>query len=615
MERRLAAILAADVVGFTRLMQVDEEGTLAALQAHRRELVDLLLAEHRGRLVKRMGDGALVEFASVLDALHYAVAIQRGMARRNAGVPADRQIVFRIGVNLGDVIADGGDIYGDGVNMASRLEAMAAPGGIAVSTTVREQIGDQDQFRFLDLGERVVKAGDRPLRAFAVEVSPTPEIASSPPVAGLARPSIAVLPFVNLGGDPDQDYFAEGIAEDLITELSKISGLFVAARQSSFALEPSARAPIDASARLRVGHLLEGSVRRAGGRLRLTVRLVDGATGGQVWAERYDRTLTDIFTVQDEITRSIVAALEIRLLQAERLALARPPTANIDAYNHYLRGLYLLGHHVRPSYELARRMFVRATELDPDFARALAGIAECDINLYMHCGVTVALDGLLATTARAVALEPSLAGAHAARGVALAASGQGVEAERSFQQAIDVDPDHAGAHYVYARACIAQGRSAEAAELLRRAADLAPADVGYLNLLSGLYAGLGRDADVKATARESLSRCQRQLAVKPESALAAYTGALALANLGERQRALEWARRALAIEPDDHMTLYNVACVYSELGLLDEAVDLLERAMPGASAHRQEWLRQDPDLTPLHDHPRFVALLHRLPAG
>ncbi len=614
MERRLAAILAADVVGFTRLMQIDEEGTLAALQAHRRELVDPLLVEHRGRLVKRMGDGALVEFASVVDALHYAVAIQRGMARRNAAASAHRQIVFRIGVNLGDVIADGGDIYGDGVNMASRLEAMAPPGGIAVSAFVREQIGDQDTFRFLDLGERVVKAGDRPIRAFALEFPPTPVSAPDPPAVEPSRPSIAVLPFVNLGGDPDQDYFAEGIAEDLITELSKISGLFVAARQSSFALEPGARAPMDASARLQVGYVLEGSVRRAGDRLRLTVQLVDGTTGGQVWSERYDRTLTDIFTVQDEITRNIVTALEIRLLQTERAALARPPTANLDAYNHYLRGLYLLGHHVRPSYELARRMFVRATELDPDFARALAGIAECDINLYMHCGVSVDLDGILTTTARAIAMEPSLAVAHAARGVALAAIGQLAEAEHAFQQAIAADPDHAGAHYVYARACIAQGRSAEAMELLRRAADLAPGDVGYLNLLSGIHAGLDRKSDVRATALEALARCERQLAVKPESALAAYTGALALANLGERERALEWARRALAIEPDDHMTLYNVACVYSELRLLDEAVELLERAMPGASAHRQEWLRQDPDLAPLHHHPRFLALLNRLPA-
>ena len=375
-----------------------------------------------------------------------------------------------------------------------------------------------------------------------------------------------MLPFVNLGGDPDQEYFAEGIAEDLITELSKISGLFVAARQSSFALEPGARAPIDVGARLGVGHVLEGSVRRAGERLRLTVRMVDAATGGQVWTERYDRTLTDIFAVQDEITRSIVEALEIRLLQAERLALARQPTANIEAYNHYLRGLHLLGQHVRPSYELARRMFVRAAELDPKFARALAGIAECDINLYMHAGVTIDFDALLATTDRAVALEPTLAGAHAARGVALAATGRPVEAEHSFRQAIEVDPDHAGAHYVYARACIAQGRREQAAELLRRAADLAPADVGYLNLLSVLHAGLGTACRRHGHGAGVLARCQRLLEAKPEIRARGLYWRPGAGNLGEREQALEWARRALAVEPDDHMTLYNVACVYAELG-------------------------------------------------
>ena len=613
MERRLSAILAADVVGFTRLMRADEEGTLAALQAHRRELVDPLLVEHRGRLVKRMGDGALVEFTNAHDALRYAIAIQRGMEHRNADIPADRRIIFRIGVNLGDVIAEGDDIYGDGVNLASRLEKLAPPGGVAVSAAVRAQIGEQSEFVFRDLGERVVKTGDLPLRVALVEVTSVGASAATPLARG--RPSIAVLPFANLGGDPDQDYFAEGIAEDLITELSKISGLFVVARQSSFALEPGARTPTEAGVRLRVGHVLEGSVRRSGDRLRLTARLVDTATGGQVWAERFDRTLTDIFAVQDEITRQIVAALEIRLLQAEQVALAQPPTAHLEAYNHYLRGLHLLGHHVRPSYELARRMFARAVELDPDFARALAGHAECDINLYLHCGVSVALDEVLVTASRAVELEPSLAGAHAARGVVLGATDRPEEAERAFREALKADPDHAGARYLYARACIAQGRHGDATRLLREAADLAPADVGYLNLLSVLHGGLGREADVVATARESLARCERQLQAKPESALASYTGALALANLGERERALEWAGRALAIEPDDHMTLYNVACVYAQLRMPEQAIDLLERAMPGASAHRQAWLRQDPDFDPLRDHPRFKALLARLSDG
>jgi adenylate cyclase len=613
MARRLAAILAADVVDFPRLMRSDRNGTLAALLAHRRDLVDPLLAQNRARIFKVGGGAALVEFVSVADALRFAVAVQRAMEARNAGLPENQRILFRMGVHLGDIVDDAGEIHGDGVSVAACLEAQATPGGIAVSAAVREQVGDKEGLRFIDLGERVVRIGDRPLHSFAVDLAPASGAAPPATAASAAsRPSIAVLPFENLTQDAAEDYFSAGVAEDLITELSKISGLFVAARRSSFAVRQSPQDAMATCARLKVGYVLGGSVRRAGERVRITARLVEGATGGQVWAERYDRTLTDIFAVQDEISRSIVRALEIKLLSAERAALARPPTANIEAYNLYLRGLALFGQRVKPSYELARRMFVRAAELDPDFARALAGIAECDCGLYMHCGASVAFDAVLATTERAVALEPSLASAHAARGIALLATGQPAEAERAFERAIAVDPGHAGAHYAYGRACAVQGRREQAASLLRRAADLAPEDVGFLSTLFAVYNGLGRTADTMATAREAVARCERQLDRHPDFTVAAFTGAGALALLGERERALAWARRALAIEPDDHMTLYNVACVYAVLGLHEEALDLLERAMPDASAHRHDWMRQDPDMAPLREHPRFVALCARL---
>ena len=457
-ERRLAAILAADVVGYGRLMRANEEGTLAALQAHRRDLIDPLLTDHRGRIVKLMGDGALVEFSSVSDAVRCAVAIQRGMAERMADMPADQRITFRIGINIGDVIVDDQDIHGDGVNLASRLEALSPPGAVAVSAAVREQVGDHFEYNFVDLGVRTVKQGDRPLRIYLVDHPPGGAELSTIAASPSARPSIAVLPFENLSRDPDQDYFGEGIAEDLITDLSKISGLQVAGRRTTFAARQTTRDALEASARLQVGHVLEGSVRRAGNRVRITARLVDGSTGAQVWGERYDRTLDDIFAVQDDITHQIVAALQVKLLPTEKAALARP-TTNVEAYGDYLRGLELL----RPSRKAvlhgARRMFVRAVDLDPTFARALAGIAECDCLIYMILGGRLSFDEVLAVTERALQLEPDLAGAHASRGVALLATDRAEEAERSFQHAIADEPDHAMAHFFYGRVCVLLGRS------------------------------------------------------------------------------------------------------------------------------------------------------------
>ena len=382
-ERRLAAILAADVVGYGRLMRADEEGALAALQAHRRDLVNPLLAHHRGRIVKLMGDGALVEFSSVSDAVRCAVAIQRGMAERTADTPTDRQIRFRSGIDLGDVIVDDQDIHGDGVNVASRLEALSPPGAVAVSAAVREQVGDHFEYNFVDLGVRTVKNGDRPLRIYLVDHPGAGElstIAASPS----PRPSIAVLPFENLSRDPDQDYFSEGVAEDLITDLSKISGLSVAGRKASFAARQTARDAVEASVRLQVGYVLEGSVRRAGERLRITAPSGRGQHGQwQVWAERYDRTLTDIFAVQDNITQCIIQALKIKLLHASVSPCPAKPTGNLVASNLYLRGLQLFRMGGKPSYELARRMFVRAATLDPKFARSLAGIADCDCYRYI----------------------------------------------------------------------------------------------------------------------------------------------------------------------------------------------------------------------------------------
>ena len=323
-DRRLAAILAGDIARYSYLMGIDEEGTLRQLKAHRKKLIDPKIIEHHGRIVKTTGDGMLVEFVSVVDAVRYAVDIQRGMAERNADVAPDRRIEFRIGINVGDIISDENDIYGDGVNVAARLEALAEPGGILVSRNVHDQVRDKLSFGFEDLGEQLVKNIARPIGVHRVSLaeSAPPAMVKSAAAAktefsSVDRPSIAVLPFANMSGDPEQEYFADGISEDIITGLSKLRWFFVIARNSSFAYKGKAVDVKRAARELGVRYVLEGSVRKGGNRVRITAQLIDAATGNHVWADRYDGDLTDVFALQDEITKKVVAAIEPKLLEAE----------------------------------------------------------------------------------------------------------------------------------------------------------------------------------------------------------------------------------------------------------------------------------------------------------
>jgi TolB-like protein len=340
LERRLAAILAADVVGYTRLMGEDEAGTLAALKAHREDFVDPTIAGHKGRIVKLMGDGALVEFASVIDAVTCAVEVQRGMAERNAEVAGERRIIFRIGINLGDVIIEGDDIYGDGVNIAARLEGLAEPGGICISAKVYEEVGNKLALGYEDLGAREVKNVAEPVRVYRIASetpAPSPAPGGGENLALPDKPSIAVLPFDNMSGDPEQEYFADGITEDIITELSRFSGLFVIARNSSFAFKGQAFNVQQIARELGVRYVLEGSIRRAGHRVRISAQLIDRETGSHIWAERYDRDLDDIFDLQEEITRNVVGSIapQIEMAELDRVRGAR--TAKISSYDLALK--------------------------------------------------------------------------------------------------------------------------------------------------------------------------------------------------------------------------------------------------------------------------------------
>jgi adenylate cyclase len=377
-ERRLAAIFAADMVGFSRLMEADETGTLARLKTHRLELIDPTIARSRGRIIKTTGDGLLVEFQSVSDAVQAALEIQRRMARRNSDVAASRRIDFRIGINLGDIIIEEGDIFGDGVNVAARLQELAEPGGICVSRAVRDQVADRLEVAFEDLGDQALKNISRPICAFRVvlddELSAADRasrgIPSGRPVA--SKPSIAVLPFANMSGDPEQEFFADGLTEDVITELSRFRDLFIISRNSAFVYKGRAVRAKDVAEELQVQYVVEGSVRKAGNRVRASVQLIDAESDRHVWAERYDRELEDIFAIQDEMTAAIVATLPGRIEAASHDRAKRKPTQNMAAYECVLAGK-VLHHRAAPEANAeALRLLERAIALDPKYAHAHA---------------------------------------------------------------------------------------------------------------------------------------------------------------------------------------------------------------------------------------------------
>jgi adenylate cyclase len=615
MERRLTAILAADVVGYSRLMGADEAGTLAALKSIRTDFIDDKIAQHQGRIVKLTGDGILVEFPSVVSAVACAVKVQRGIRERNTNVPKDRRIEFRIGVNLGDVIVEGEDIFGDGVNVAVRLESIAKAGGIAISHSVRDHVGNRLDLAFEDLGEQKLKNIERPIRVYGVSLDEPARISRDTQSVQTDKPSIAVLPFNNMSGDAEQEYFSDGITEDIITDLSKVSGLFVVARHTAFTYKGKPVNVQEVGQQLGVAFVLEGSVRKAGARVRVTGQLINSKDGSHLWADRFDRDLTDIFAIQDEITHAIVEQLKVKLHPQERKSIGQAPTDNIEAYTYYLKGRDFLHRRSKRYLQLARQMFAKAVELDPLYARAYAGIADCDSYLFMTYHVDVGMDGILAITEKALALDDKLAEAHASRGVAFSAGQRYEEAKAEFEKAIALNPNSFEARYFYARTSFAQGKLEQAAELFERAAEIRPDDYQSPCLLVQIYKAFGRTEDLKTAAQKGSELAERELALHPEDARPAQLGAGALIQLGETERAKEWISRAMAIDPDDYVAQYNAACCYTQLGDIDKALDLLERCLPNLGHEKQNWSKYDSELDPLRSHPRYQKLFERIGQG
>lgn len=600
MERHLAAILAADVVGYSRLMGEDEAGTLNALKALSRDLLKPKEAQYHGRTVKLMGDGALMEFASVVDAVAFAVEVQAAMRQRNAAVPANRQIVYRIGINLGDIIVEGDDIYGDGVNVAARLEGLAEPGGICIARSVYDQVKDKLDLTFDSLGEKQVKNIAAPVAVYRIVIDDraaalvTPLVAEKPrprrrrpavaaALAALALlaaaalwwqpwslpsapaplqqaalplpegPSIAVLPFSNLSDDTEQEYFVDGMTDDIITDLSKIPGLFVIARNSSFAYKGRQVNVPQAARELGVRYVLEGSVRRAGDDIRINAQLIDAVTGGHLWAERYDRKLDNVFAVQNAITGRIVQALEMHLTDAEQAERDRSTeTTSMEAYDLVLRARKLLARFDYDAATEARDLLRRAIELDPAYAEAhsLLGFYHFDewrvwgrqrdenLSRALELGTTAAelspddpaphalmalvhqwrreFDAANAAVDKALALEPQEAITLSNIGSVLVYAGRGEEAVAAFEKAIRLDPFHPPNYLEWlGNAYWLSGDHARCVEAAERGVALNPDYVALHVVRAICYAALGREQEAEAAAADILR-------TNPHFTIAAY---------------------------------------------------------------------------------------------
>ena len=440
----------------------------------------------------------------------------------------------------------------------------------------------------------------------------TPPGATVTTGAATGTKSIAVLPFVNMSADPENEYFTDGIAEEIINALTKVQALRVASRTSSFAFKGKSQDIRKVGEQLSVGTVLEGSVRKAGTKLRVTAQLVSVADGYHLWSERYDRELQDVFAIQDEIAESIVKALRVVLSEKEKRAIEKAPTDNVQAYDYYLRGRQFFHQFRRTAIQFARRMFERAIEVDPDYALAYAGIADCCSFLYMYWdGSKANLEGADSASRRALELDPELAEAHASRGFAVSLSKRYDEARREFETAIRLNPKQFEAHYLYARACFQEGKLEEAVRHYEDAARVRPEDYQVLILMAAPLKGLGREQDMLAALRRGLEVAQRHLELNPDDVRALYLGAGALMQLGERERGLEWNRRALAMDSEDPAVLYNVGCGFANAGEKEEALACIEKAVQNGFGHR-EWLENDSDLDPLRGEARFQALLRQL---
>jgi TolB-like protein/class 3 adenylate cyclase/Flp pilus assembly protein TadD len=557
--RRLAAIVAADVAGYSRLMGLDEVGTARTLREHR-AVTDALVAKHGGRLVKSTGDGVLLEFPSVVDAVECAVAVQAVMAERNEGVSTDRRMLFRIGINLGDILIEGDDILGDGVNIAARLEGIAEPGGICISSSAYDQVRGKVSVEFADLGDQNLKNIARPIRAFAVSRSGrgvSTQADAKQQVAPAAHLSIVVLPFANIGGDPDQEYFADGVTENLTTDLSRIAGAFVIARNTAFTFKGKAVDVKTLGRELNVRYVLEGSVQRGGNRLRVNVQLIDAENGSHLWVDRFDKLIADLFDMQDEIVSSLANMLEAQLIAVEARRAKR--SIHPDAMDLCFQGRELSNKGSSPEHMAqARGFFERALVLDPCSIDALVGIAVVDVRSFANSfsdDWTARITAAETAAIKALSLEPNHARAHNTLGLIYAFTNRVARGIAECERALALDRNLVIAHAAIGMAKYMIGRGTETEAHVREALRLSPRDPqAYLwNSYAGI-AKLWQGADAEAVAW-----LRRSVEANRNYPLAHFYLAVALAYIGELDEARAAVQAGLELHPNFTINRYRAS--------------------------------------------------------
>lgn len=577
-QRRLTVIQASDIVGYSRMMEADEAGTLAQLKTLRKEVFDPKFQQYNGRIVKTTGDGVLAEFTSAVDAVEHALDLQETLVRRNRDVPEDRRIVLRIGINIGDVIVEGDDIYGDGVNVAARLEGLAEPASVCLSSDVYRQVVGKIQATFDDMGEQALKNIERPVQAYLAR--PTTRELARPPESEMPtlpdKPSIAVLPFNNMSGDPEQEFFADGMTEDLITDLSKISGLFVIARNSTFSYKGRQVDVRKVAAELGVRYVLEGSVRKSGDRVRINAQLIDAGTGGHLWADRYDGTVADVFELQDEVGAKVVSALSVQLKGGEKERLEHVHTSNLEAYELFVRAKATPYPPVMERIESAREMFEQVIEMDPEFAGGYAGVSSMlgFGSLFGHSDSSEAIDRATEMARKAIELDETFGWSYTALGMALLQRGQYDEAIAAAEEAIARQPNDADAHAYLGLLMALAGRPNDGIEAVDQAIRLNPQFVNgpYLNM-RGQILMLAGDYEESARAIE-----QNLLRNGPFAPPAMCSAAASYTALGRTDEAARMVGQLTAKNPEFRLGTWNFLSLIHPVAARERVVGLLRRA-------------------------------------